>query len=157
MPHKMLLLLVIFSITTACFTCNNASAALGANDTIVDSKNITSEDLQRKRLIETNGMAGVICKAVTLVQSDIGKIGILMSIFAMGIAAYSGKVTVQQLISFVIGAGIFFGSFSILSLISPFSDVGEACGCKQNIAYGRNAKGGYARIDLKLNPDCTEK
>ncbi|WP_339047588.1 TrbC/VirB2 family protein [Candidatus Mesenet endosymbiont of Phosphuga atrata] len=90
--------------------------------------------------------AGVFCN-VFKVAKNIGKPLLLLIVLFIAALAYFGKVQLITIIMIVVGAAIFFGAPTVVSLITSGSTTGASTLCSQqgyNIDTGANnpASGG---------------
>ena len=119
-------------------------------------ESITLGEVRRRRMVEDNGVADMLCKLVSLMHSDISRALLAFSLFAAGMGAFFGKLTMAWFFSFAIGAAVFFGSISMLSFFAPYSDVAMGCKCKRFLTIGQKPdSSGYIKVRSKLREDCS--
>jgi type IV secretory pathway VirB2 component (pilin) len=116
---------------------------------------LDAADLQKRQIFEKNDMAGIMCKMMTLLTSDITKAVLAFVLVVMGFGAYLGKINLGLIVSFVIGTGLLFMIPLILGLLAPYSDVGAGCNCKRYFVAAYDVQLGYIYGDLLLNSDCS--
>ena len=116
---------------------------------------LDAADLNKRQIFERNDMAGIMCKMMTLLTSDITKAVLAFVLVVMGFGAYLGKINIGLIVSFVIGTGLLFMIPLILTLLAPYSDIGAGCNCKRYVIVAYDVQMGYIYGDLLLNSDCT--
>ncbi len=116
---------------------------------------LEATDINKRQVFERNEMAGIMCKMMTLLTSDITKAVLAFVLVVMGFGAYLGKINLGLIVSFVIGTGLLFMVPTILTLLAPYSDIGAGCNCKRYVIVAYDVKMGYIYGDLLLNSDCS--
>ncbi len=116
---------------------------------------VSDAERARRSLPEANGIADMLCRGISLAQSDITKIIVAIILVVMGYGAYLGKTGIGLLVSFAIGAVIMFSVVNVFILLSPYTDVKEGCDCKQLILIRVEPNGDRLLMRTNLNKDCT--
>ena len=148
---------IIFFILVTVPSFNKGNLVVGnrslyAADEIID---VNIEEIRKRRMVESNGIAETLCLVMNLMRSDITKAIVAMSLFAVGIGAFFGKLSLAWFLSFAVGCASFFGSISTISFLAPFSNIGMGCDCKEYLIVGRKEDGtGYIKIRTMLDKNC---
>lgn len=118
-------------------------------------------DLQTARVVEKNGIADALCRAIKIGTGEAGKAIFAFILLATGLGVLQGKIQAGLFIGLTLGISCFFAAEHVVGFLTSDGSSKGGCECREYLRAGefKDAKGNvyYLSQDIKLNRNCTEK
>lgn len=106
-------------------------------------------------LAENNGFADVYCYVLKVFRSAIFKIAMYLSLFGFAISkTLDGNIGYKEFLKLYFAIGVFYGSYSVVNFILPYSNVSMGCDCKEEVFAGRDNAGNPIYAETGLVKNC---